>query len=129
MGVSWTIRGGGHKTLHLAVPPLGLAMDLIDLTGRQDEPAVRRVLALSHGSTEALEEASEHYRSGEWTFIGWLEGEDVLACAGAELLGSGTIGICSIAVDPLWRHGGLGRMLLDALAPRGDLARDLGPRP
>src|SRR5947199_5625169 len=61
-------------------------MNLIDLRGRQDEPAVRRVLERSHGSTEALEEACAHYRSGEWTFIGWQEGEEILACAGAEQL-------------------------------------------
>jgi len=43
-------------------------------------------------------------------------GDEVLACAGAERLGSDTIGIRSIAVAPLWRHRGLGRTLLDALA-------------
>ena len=93
-------------------------MNLIDLRGRQDEPAVRRVLERSHGSTEALEEACAHYRSGEWTFIGWQEGEEILACAGAEQLTGGTIGIRSIAVAPVWRHRGLGRTLLDSLAGR-----------
>jgi len=93
-------------------------MNLIDLRGRQDEPAVRRVLEQSHGSTEALEEACAHYRSGEWTFIGWQEGEEILACAGAEQLTGGTIGIRSIAVAPAWRRGGLGRTLLDSLAGR-----------
>jgi len=93
-------------------------MNLIDLRGRQDEPAVRRVLERSHGSTEALEEACAHYRSGEWTFIGWQEGEEILACAGAEQLPGGTIGIRSIAVAPAWRHRGLGRTLLDSLAGR-----------
>jgi len=93
-------------------------MNLIDLRGRQDEPAVRRVLERSHGSTEALEEACAHYRSGEWTFIGWQEGEEILACAGAEQLTGGTIGIRSIAVAPAWRHRGLGRTLLDSLAGR-----------
>lgn len=91
-------------------------MKLVDLTGRQDEPAIRRVLEASHGTAEALEEACAHCRSGEWTFIGWQEGDEVLACAGAEQLGIGTIGIHSIAVEPEWRHRGLGRMLLDALA-------------
>ena len=93
-------------------------MNLIDLRGRQDEPAVRRVLEQSHGSTEALEEACAHYRSGGWTFIGWQEGEEILACAGAEQLTGGTIGIRSIAVAPAWRHRGLGRTLLDSLAGR-----------
>jgi len=93
-------------------------MNLIDLRGRQDEPAVRRVLERSHGSTEALEEACAHYRSGEWTFIGWQEGEEILACAGAEQLTGGTIGIRSIVVAPAWRHRGLGRTLLDSLAGR-----------
>ncbi|TMK93300.1 MAG: GNAT family N-acetyltransferase [Actinobacteria bacterium] len=93
-------------------------MNLIDLRGRQDEPAVRRVLEQSHGSTEAREEACAHDRSGEWTFIGWQEGEEILACAGAEQLTGGTIGIRSIAVAPAWRHRGLGRTLLDSLAGR-----------
>jgi ribosomal protein S18 acetylase RimI-like enzyme len=91
-------------------------MEVVDLNGRQDEPAVRRVLEQSHGSPEALDEACAHYRSGEWTFIGWQEAEEILACAGAERLGVGTIGIRSIAVEPAWRHRGLGGALLDALA-------------
>ena len=93
-------------------------MDLIDLAGRQDEPAVRTVLEKSHGSAEALEEACAHYRSGAWPFIGLSEGHEILACAGAERLGGGTIGIRSIAVAPRWRDRGLGRMLLDAIAER-----------
>jgi ribosomal protein S18 acetylase RimI-like enzyme len=93
-------------------------MKLVDLNGRQDEPALRTVLELSHGSAEALEAACANYRSGEWTFIGWEEGEEVLACAGAERLGSDTIGVCSIAVAPGWRNQGLGRSLVDALAER-----------
>jgi N-acetylglutamate synthase-like GNAT family acetyltransferase len=93
-------------------------MNLIDLSGREVEPAIRRVLEQSHGSTEALEEACAHYRSGEWTFIGWQEGDEILACAGAEKLSSGTIGIRSIAVVPAWRDRGLGRTLIDALAER-----------
>jgi ribosomal protein S18 acetylase RimI-like enzyme len=90
--------------------------DLVDLEGRQDEPAIRRVLERSHGSTEALEEACARYRSGEWSLIGWRDGEELLACAGAEKLGGGTIGIRSIAVAPAWRNRGLGRALIDALA-------------
>jgi N-acetylglutamate synthase-like GNAT family acetyltransferase len=98
-------------------------MNLIDLSGRQDEPAIRRVLGLSHGSTEALEEACAHYRAAEWTIIGWREGEEILACAGAETLSSDTIGIRSIAVAPAWRNLGLGRKLIDALAERADAKR------
>ena len=45
-------------------------------------------------------------------------GEEILACAGAEQLTGGTIGIRSIAVAPAWRHRGLGRTLLDSLAGR-----------
>ena len=93
-------------------------MNLIDLSGRQDEPSIRRVLELSHGSTEALEEACAHYRSGAWTFVGWQEGEATLACAGAETLSRGTIGIRSIAVAPAWQNRGFGRTLIDALAER-----------
>src|SRR5439155_18475546 len=75
-------------------------MDLVDLNGRQDEPAVRAVLELSHGSVGALEEARTHYRTRDWLFLGWQEGADFVACAGAERLGTGTMGIRSIAVDP-----------------------------
>jgi hypothetical protein len=65
---------------------LGDRMDPIDLNGKQDEPAVLRVLAQSHGSKAALEEARSHYRSGEWAFIGLQEEGEVIACAGAERL-------------------------------------------
>jgi ribosomal protein S18 acetylase RimI-like enzyme len=50
--------------------------------------------------------------------IGWQEGDETLACAGAERLGTDTIGIRSIAVAPAWRNRGLGRTLLNALAER-----------
>jgi GNAT superfamily N-acetyltransferase len=93
-------------------------MDLIDLTGRQDEPAVRKVLERSHGSTQALDEVRVRYASGEWLFIGIQDGNEVVACAGAERLDDGTIGVRSIAVDPSWRRHGLGRLLLDAIAER-----------
>jgi GNAT superfamily N-acetyltransferase len=80
------------------------------------------LLEPSHGSEAALEEACAHYRSGEWTLIAWQEGDEVLACAGAERLDSETIGIRSIAVAPAWRNRGLGRTLLDALVSlRGEL--------
>jgi GNAT superfamily N-acetyltransferase len=82
-----------------------------------------RFVKHSHGSTETLEEACAHYRSGEWTFIGWQEGKEILACAGAEKLSSSTIGIRSIAVAPAWRNRGLGRTLIDALAERAGAKR------
>jgi ribosomal protein S18 acetylase RimI-like enzyme len=98
-------------------------MDLVDLKGKQDEPAVLRVLTLSHGSADALDEARSHYGSGEWMFIGLQEEDQLIACAGAERLDSQTIGIRSIAVDPSSRHRGLGRALLDALAEGFDARR------
>jgi ribosomal protein S18 acetylase RimI-like enzyme len=91
---------------------------LVDLKGRQDEPGVLNVLQQSHGSEAALEEARAHYRSGDWVLIGWQERDEILACAGAEVLVGRTIGIRSIAVVPTWRNLGLGRTLIDALAQR-----------
>jgi len=93
-------------------------MQMVDLNGRQDEPVVLSVLTHSHGSTAALEEARAHYRSGEWLFIGWQEGDEILACAGAEQHPNATIGISSIAVAPGWRNRGLAATLIDALVER-----------
>lgn len=98
-------------------------MDVVVLNGRQDEAAVLRVLKRSHGSKQALDEVRSHYGSGEWTFIGLVEGDEIFACAGAERLDANTIGIRSIAVEPGSRHLGLGRTLLDALGERFETHR------
>ena len=47
----------------------------------------------------------------------------IVACAGAEKLGGGTIGIRSIAVAPAWRNRGVGRALIDALVKHHNAAR------
>lgn len=93
-------------------------MNLLELNGRQDEPAVLEILRQGHGSDEALNEACAHYRSGEWPFIGWQEGDDMVACAGAEEHANATIGVRSIVVAPNWRNRGLARALIHALAER-----------
>lgn len=93
-------------------------MEIVDLNGRQDEPAVLSVLKQSHGSVAALDEACTHYSSGEWPLIGWQDGDQILACAGAEQHPDATIGIRSIAVVPAQRNRGLARALIDALAER-----------
>ena len=59
-----------------------------------------------------------HYGTGQWTFLGWQEEGEVVACAGAEALGARTVGIRSIAVAPHWRGEGLGRSLIETLAER-----------
>jgi len=93
-------------------------VNLVDLSGRQDEPAVLEILRQAHGSNAALEEARAHYRSGEWPLIGWQEGDEIVACAGAEEHPDATIGIRSIVVAPDSRNRGLARRLIDALAER-----------
>ena len=93
-------------------------IEIVDLNGSQDEPAVLDVLRQSHGSVAALEEARAHYRSGDWPFIGWRDGDEIVACAGAELHPDATVGIRSIAVEPGWRNRGLARALIDARAER-----------
>jgi ribosomal protein S18 acetylase RimI-like enzyme len=55
---------------------------------------------------------------GEWPFIGWQEGDVLVACAGAEQHPNATIGISSLVVAPDWRHRGLARGLIEALAER-----------
>lgn len=97
-------------------------MNLVDLKGRQDEPEVLSVLKQSHGSQAALDEACAHYEAGDWQFIGWQEGDEILACVGAEQLVD-AIGIRSIAVLPDWRNRGLARSLIDALVERTGAAR------
>ena len=93
-------------------------MEIVELNGRQDEPAVLSILKQSHGPIAALEEARAHYRSGEWLFIGWQDGDKILAVAGAEQHPNATIGINSIAVAPGWRNRGLASALIDALVER-----------
>jgi ribosomal protein S18 acetylase RimI-like enzyme len=98
-------------------------MEIVDLNGRQDEPAVLSVLKQSRGPIAALEDARAHYRSGEWLFIGWQEGEEILAVAGAERHPDATIGINSIAVATDWRNRGLASALINSLAERMGAAR------
>jgi len=98
-------------------------MEIVDLNGRQDEPAVLNVLKQSHGSAAGLEDARAHYGSGEWLFIGWQQGDEILAVAGAEQHLDATIGINSIAVTPEWRNRGLAGALIEALAERMGAAR------
>jgi ribosomal protein S18 acetylase RimI-like enzyme len=76
------------------------------------------VLQRAHGSEAALDEARARYGSGDWTLLGWQEGDEILACAGAEDYALDTIGIRSIAVVPDRRNRGLARALIDALAER-----------
>jgi ribosomal protein S18 acetylase RimI-like enzyme len=98
-------------------------VNLVNLNGRQDETDVLSVLQQSHGSEAALTEARAHYGSGEWLFLGFQDGNEILACAGAENYDVDTIGIRSIAVIPNRRNSGLARALVDALAERMDAAR------
>jgi N-acetylglutamate synthase-like GNAT family acetyltransferase len=98
-------------------------MQLVDLKGRQDEPRALRILERSHASIEALDVVRTRYATGEWMFLGLEEDEDIVACAGAERLDDRTIGIRSIAVDPSWRHLGMGRTLLGALGEQLDAER------
>jgi ribosomal protein S18 acetylase RimI-like enzyme len=98
-------------------------VNLVDLNGRRDEPDVLGVLEQSHGSAAALEEARAHYRSGEWLLLGWQDGYEVLAGAGAEKYDADTIGIRSIAVVPSRRNKGLAHPLVDALSERMDAER------
>lgn len=98
-------------------------MKVVDLRGRQDETDVKRLLEHSHARPERLEEARTQYGSGAWTFLGWEEAGEIVACAGAEAHGPRSIGIHSIAVEPAWRNRGLGRALLDALAERAEATR------
>jgi hypothetical protein len=75
-------------------------LNLVGLNGRQDEPGVLSVLQRSHGSEAALEEARAHYDYGDWPFIGWQNGDEILACAGAEKLDGIMIGSARLRSCP-----------------------------
>ncbi|MBA3330846.1 MAG: GNAT family N-acetyltransferase [Actinobacteria bacterium] len=91
-------------------------MALVDLRGREDEPAVRALLACAHGSAPSVDRAAARYRTGEWVLIGWEEGGALVACAGVERGASGDIAMRSVAVVPERRGQGSGRALVDAVA-------------
>jgi len=91
-------------------------MALVDLRGRQDEPAVRALLACAHGSAASADRAAARYRSGEWVLIGWEDGSALVACAGVERVASDEIAMRSVAVARERRRQGNGRALVDAVA-------------
>ena len=85
--------------------------DVIDLRGRQDEPAVLNVLELSHGSEEALDEVRSHYASGEWEFIGLQVEGQVVGCAYLRVTGMDAyLGLLSVL--PRRQGRGFGSELL-----------------
>ncbi len=98
-------------------------MGLVDLRGRENEPAVRSLLVHAHGSRESIERALACYRERRWILIGWEEEDELAACAGVERRDSTTIALHSVAVVPERRLRGIGRALIDGLASVGTARR------
>jgi GNAT superfamily N-acetyltransferase len=92
-------------------------MGLVDLRGRENDPAVRLLLTFAHGSPQAVDDAVSRYRDREWLLVGWEDSaRGLAACAGVERVSDRELGVRSLAVAPGLRGRGIGRAFVDALA-------------
>jgi GNAT superfamily N-acetyltransferase len=91
-------------------------MTLVDLRGREDEDAVRSLLAVAHGSPAHEEEALDRYRSGEWRLVGWSESDEVVACAGVSRDDDRSVVLHAVGVAPAWQGRGVDVELVHAVA-------------
>jgi hypothetical protein len=72
-------------------------LGLVDLRRREDEEAVRALLAFAHGSPESAESAAARYAAREWILVGWEDEGELVACAGMERTSESEIRIRSVA--------------------------------
>lgn len=98
-------------------------MGLADLRGREDEPALRELMELAHGSAAAARAALARYHDEEWRLVGWEERDEVVACAGVSRDSDRSVRVHAVAVAPARQRRGIGRALIDAVA-----AHAAGPR-
>ncbi len=91
-------------------------MTLVDLRGREDDPAVSSLIGQGTGSPAGSERAADRYRRGDWILLGWEEDGRVVGCVGVERDEQRDIALHSVAVAPDQRGRGVGRALIDALA-------------
>lgn len=88
-------------------------MSLVDLRGREDEDLLRPLIADAHGSAASAERALEHFRTLEWSLVGWLEDGRVVAVAGLQRDGEGgDVVLRSVAVASDHRRRGIGRSFI-----------------
>ena len=90
---------------------------LVRAASAADRPAIERLLSDLQLPVVGVE---------EWISEFWVaeSGRKIVGVAGIELYGEGAL-LRSVAVDPAWRSGGLGRTLVDRAL---DAARDSGAR-
>lgn len=92
-------------------------MRLVALGEHTGKPAIRKLVAVSHGTTESASRVLEHYRSGAWTLLGYELDGAVVACIGFEGDGDRIV-IRSLSVDAGHRRRGLARNLIVEIAAR-----------
>jgi N-acetylglutamate synthase-like GNAT family acetyltransferase len=97
-------------------------MALVDLHGREDEPAVLSLLQLAAGSGASAQEAARRYATNEWLQIGWEEAGQIVGCVGLSREDEHTLELRSVAVASEWQGRGVGRALIEALAEVADQA-------
>ncbi|HEY3284694.1 MAG TPA: GNAT family N-acetyltransferase [Armatimonadota bacterium] len=89
--------------------------ELVDLKARLFERQVREVLAYAVGfpTDEKMARICEEYQADPGLlFVGYLRGDQVLACAALRPAGPDGAWLERLAVTPLERRRGLGRQLL-----------------
>lgn len=92
-----------------------MTWERVDLRKRVDDRDVRALVTASHGRISSAVRALEHYRSGEWTLLGYELRGLAVACIGFEVTPSEVL-IRTLAVDAMHRDRGLARNLIGEIA-------------
>ena len=102
----------------------GVHMEIVDLKDQLEEPAIRKLLALSIGfpTPMQIKRLCETYRSHEaWQILGYKQNNHVSACIGLQIKRGGSAHIHHLSVIPDERHQGIGRRMIEEICRRFSL--------
>jgi len=102
----------------------GAHMELVDLKSQLEEPAIRKLLALSIGFPTPMQirRLCETYKTHEtWQILGYNRNNHISACIGFQIKRGGSAHIHHLSVDPSERHQGIGRRMIEEVCRRFSL--------